>query len=161
MQCENMQKIKITHCPLLCAGIGKQGQKFPGFLKTSRFQTALLLLEASSSQRWFRRDALSTLEKQKPDVYIHPDITSTSSTATAKRSLPRVISQFHLKDACCLPSLFIAALRRLSPGNIWLQVHSELPLLSHHPSAHTNDWLLPQVTLHDSPQLLTNPPDRF
>lgn len=44
----------------------------------------------------------------------------------------------------------------LNPGNVWLQVHSELPFLFHHPSAHTNEELLPQVTLHDFTQLLVN-----
>lgn len=151
-----MQKIKISHCLLLYAGIGRYGQKFPGSLKTSRFQTALLLLEASSSPRWFHRDALSNLEKQTQIIYIHPDIISTSSTATAKHSPARVISDFYLKHACHLPSLLITALRILNPGNIWLQVHSELPLIFHHPSAHIYDWLLPQVTVHDSLTHLTD-----
>lgn len=156
MQCENMQKIKITHCPVLYTGVGKYGQKFPGSLKTSRFQIALLLLEASSSPRWFHRDALSNLEKQTQIIYVHPDIILTSSTAITKHSPAQVISDFYLKHACRLPSLLITAFRIFNPGNIWLQVHSELPLIFHHPSAHINDWSLPQVTLHDS---LTHPTD--
>lgn len=139
-----MQEIKITHCPLIYAGICKYGWKFPGILKASRFQTRLLLLKASSSQRF----ASYNLKRQKyiyrytqnsrQNIYIHLHSKPQQST-----NLPQVISQLYLKDDFYLPSILITALTILNPGNVWLEVQQraalsfQSPICSHQQRAAT------------------------